>query len=83
MVQQSAIIYDCLQVLNVSSKGFAGVRVLRAFRVLRLFKVFKYIKVCKLSTWCKIAVLATAETTASFATVFLTTCAAMHCSHGV
>lgn len=35
----------CLQVLNVSSKGFAGIRVLRAFRVLRLFKVFKYIKV--------------------------------------
>ena len=29
----------------MSSKGFAGIRVLRAFRVLRLFKVFKYIKV--------------------------------------
>lgn len=34
-----------LQALNVSDKGFAGIRVLRAFRVLRLFKVFKYIKV--------------------------------------
>lgn len=30
----------------MASKGFAGIRVLRAFRVLRLFKVFKYIKVC-------------------------------------
>lgn len=37
----------CLcQALNVATKGFAGIRVLRAFRVLRLFKVFKYIKVC-------------------------------------
>ena len=42
----------CLQVLNVSSKGFAGIRVLRAFRVLRLFKVFKYIKVLQLQP-CK------------------------------
>ena len=39
---------DCWQVLNVSSKGFSGIRVLRAFRVLRLFKVFKYIKVTSL-----------------------------------
>ena len=30
----------------MATKGFAGIRVLRAFRVLRLFKVFKYIKVC-------------------------------------
>lgn len=34
------------QALNVATKGFAGIRVLRGFRVLRLFKVFKYIKVC-------------------------------------
>ena len=49
------------QVLNVSDKGFAGIRVLRAFRVLRLFKVFKYIKVwkvpCLSDLICKHAVL--------------------------
>lgn len=41
---ESLYLYMC-QVLHVATKGFAGIRVLRAFRVLRLFKVFKYIKV--------------------------------------